>query len=58
MFEESEKRREESDKINKQLLLDMKLQNEKTHKDLDYIKIDNVNIHKKLEKAEIYTRTS
>jgi hypothetical protein len=45
MFEESEKRRMESDKENKQLLLDMKLQNEKTHSKLD-------KTHTKLDKTK------
>jgi hypothetical protein len=46
MFEEEKIERREAEKINKQLLLDMKLQNEKTH-----IKLDNTT--KTLEKAEI-----
>ena len=45
MFQESEKRRQESDKINRQLLLDMKLQNEKTHTKLD-------KTHTKLDKTK------
>ena len=45
MFQESEKRRIESDKINRQLLLDMKLQNEKTHTKLD-------KTHTKLDKTK------
>ena len=42
---ESDKQRIESDKINKQLLLDMKLQNEKTHSKLD-------KTHNKLDKTK------
>ena len=42
---ESDKQRIESDKINKQLLLDMKLQNEKTHSKLD-------KTHSKLDKTK------
>jgi hypothetical protein len=49
---ESDKQRLESDKINKQLLLDMKLQNDKTHNDLNYLKIDNLKTHTKLDKTK------
>ena len=45
MFEDERKRRMESDKENKQLLLDMKLQNEKTHSKLD-------KTHTKLDKTK------
>lgn len=53
MFEDSDKRREESEKRAEQLLLDMKLQNEKTHITLETTNIKLDNTTKTLEKAEI-----
>jgi len=51
--EDSDKRREESEKRAEQLLLDMKLQNEKTHITLETTNIKLDNTTKTLEKAEI-----
>lgn len=53
MFEESDKRREESEKRAERMLLNMTLQNEKTHITLETTNIKLDNTTKTLEKAEI-----